>query len=41
CRLAFAHPVHGQEMVFEAPLPADLQAALQDWGLSYNRAAGL
>ena len=41
CRLAFAHPVHGQEMVFEAPLPPDLRAALLDWGLSYNRADGL
>ena len=35
-RLAFAHPVTGQALVFHAPLPDDLQAALQAWGLSYN-----
>jgi 23S rRNA pseudouridine1911/1915/1917 synthase len=32
-RLAFTHPVSGQALVFAAPLPADLQAALQAWGL--------
>lgn len=35
-RLAFAHPVTGQSLVFQAPLPDDLRAALQAWGLSYN-----
>lgn len=38
-RLAFVHPVSGAEMVFHAPLPADLQAALQVWGLGYNGSA--
>ncbi|MGK2932758.1 MAG: RluA family pseudouridine synthase [Solirubrobacterales bacterium] len=28
-RLAFKHPATGQEKVFESPLPADLQAALE------------
>jgi 23S rRNA pseudouridine1911/1915/1917 synthase len=28
-RLAFAHPVSGEEMVFESELPADLAAALE------------
>ncbi len=28
CGLAFPHPVDGREMAFEAPLPADLDAAL-------------
>lgn len=28
CRLAFAHPVDGQEMTFDAPLPPDLDVAL-------------
>ncbi len=37
-RLAFTHPVTGQPLAFEAPLPADLRAALSDWGLSYNGA---
>ncbi len=35
-RLAFRHPVTAQELVFHAPLPADLQLALQAWGLGYN-----
>lgn len=35
-RLAFAHPVTGQSMVFEAPLPEDFQALLSAWGLRYN-----
>lgn len=35
-RLAFRHPVTGQDLVFHAPLPADLQAALHAWGLGYN-----
>ena len=36
-RLAFAHPVTQQPMVFESPLPADLAQALSAWGLHYNR----
>ena len=32
-RLAFAHPVTGQAMAFEAPLPADL-AEVRDWALA-------
>ena len=35
-RLAFAHPMTGQEMEFHAPLPADLAQALAAWGLRYN-----
>ena len=35
-RLAFVHPVSGQELVFMAPPPADFQAALSGWGLGYN-----
>ncbi len=35
-RLAFTHPATGQPMTFQAPLPADLAAALRAWGLSYN-----
>ncbi|APW38916.1 pseudouridine synthase [Rhodoferax koreense] len=35
-RLAFVHPVTGEPLVFHAPLPADLQAALAAWGVSYN-----
>ena len=34
CRLAFAHPVTGQALDFQAPLPADLRAALGEWGLT-------
>jgi hypothetical protein len=29
-RLAFAHPCDARRMEFEAPLPADLQAVLDD-----------
>lgn len=36
CRLAFAHPVTGREMVFESAPPADFKALLDDWGLRYN-----
>ena len=32
-RLAFAHPVTGRALAFQAPLPADIQAALQAWGM--------
>jgi 23S rRNA pseudouridine1911/1915/1917 synthase len=28
-RLSFHHPTTGKEMIFESPLPADLQAALE------------
>ena len=35
-RLAFRHPVTGADLEFEAPLPADLTAALALWGLRYN-----
>lgn len=35
-RLAFAHPVTAQPMVFHAPVPDDFAAALGQWGLSYN-----
>jgi len=40
CRLAFTHPVTGQDMVFEAPLPDDFQGLLQTWGLRYNPPKG-
>jgi 23S rRNA pseudouridine1911/1915/1917 synthase len=33
-RLAFAHPLTGQAMDFQAPLPADMVAALSEWGLT-------
>ena len=33
-RLAFAHPITGQALDFRAPLPADFQAALGEWGLT-------
>ncbi len=33
-RLAFAHPISGQALDFRAPLPADFQAALSEWGLT-------
>jgi 23S rRNA pseudouridine1911/1915/1917 synthase len=35
-RLAFAHPVTQEALEFHAPLPADMEAALADWGLRYN-----
>jgi 23S rRNA pseudouridine1911/1915/1917 synthase len=35
-RLAFTHPMTGQELVFTAPLPADLALACQQLGLRYN-----
>ncbi|MEY4713639.1 MAG: Uracil hydrolyase [Pseudomonadota bacterium] len=38
-RLAFTHPVTGQPLAFQAPLPADLVSALSAWGLSYNEPA--
>lgn len=33
-RLAFEHPITGQALDFQAPLPADLAAALAAWGLT-------
>ena len=33
-RLAFQHPITGEPLAFEAPLPPDLAAALADWGLT-------
>ena len=35
-RLAFAHPVSGEALAFQSPLPPDLRAALRSWGLRYN-----
>lgn len=37
-RLAFAHPVTGQALDFQALPPADLAAACDAWGLRYNAA---
>ena len=34
--LVFTHPVTGQVIDLYAPLPDDMQSALQTWGLSYN-----
>jgi 23S rRNA pseudouridine1911/1915/1917 synthase len=31
-RLAFAHPVTGDQLQFDAPLPSDLQQALVHFG---------
>lgn len=36
-RLAFVHPVTGQSMEFSAALPHDMDRALADWGLGYNK----
>ena len=38
-RLAFTHPATGADLVFEAPLPADMRAGLAAAGLSYNTPA--
>ncbi len=35
-RLAFVHPITGQALQFQAPVPADFAAALAAWGLRYN-----
>ncbi|WHZ11592.1 MAG: LSU rRNA pseudouridine(1911/1915/1917) synthase [Burkholderiaceae bacterium] len=35
-RLAFRHPVSGEAMTFHAPLPADMNQALERWQLRYN-----
>ena len=34
--LSFDHPVTGQPLAFQSPLPADIQNLLQAWSLSYN-----
>jgi len=39
-RLAFQHPVSGQQLVLHAPLPVDMREAMADWGLSYNPSTG-
>ncbi|MEG1455970.1 MAG: RluA family pseudouridine synthase, partial [Comamonas sp.] len=33
-RLAFVHPMTGKSLEFRAPLPADMQAACDSWGLA-------
>jgi 23S rRNA pseudouridine1911/1915/1917 synthase len=35
-RLAFAHPVTREPLVFQAPPPADFVSLLHAWGLRYN-----
>ncbi len=40
-RLAFVHPVTGQPLAFQSVPPADLSAALRDWGLRYNESEWL
>lgn len=40
-RLAFAHPVTGAPLAFQAPLPPDLGAAWAAWGLRYNESEWL
>jgi 23S rRNA pseudouridine1911/1915/1917 synthase len=40
-RLAFVHPVTGEQLTFHAPLPADLQGAWTAWGLRYNESEWL
>ena len=35
-RLAFVHPQTEQTMEFHAPLPSDIRAALEEWGMGYN-----
>jgi 23S rRNA pseudouridine1911/1915/1917 synthase len=39
--LAFAHPVTGLSMAFDAPPPDDFKALLGTWGLRYNASAGV
>ena len=34
--LALRHPVDGRALEFQAPIPPDLLAALEAWGLGYN-----
>ncbi|WP_051237505.1 RluA family pseudouridine synthase [Ottowia thiooxydans] len=35
-KLAFEHPITGESLQFVSQLPADLRAALANWGLDYN-----
>ena len=35
-RLAFTHPITGQALSWQVPLPADMQTALAELGLRYN-----
>lgn len=35
-RLAFTHPVTQAPLVFQAPVPSDIQQAIAYWGLRYN-----
>ncbi len=41
CELAFEHPVTGESLRFKSPVPADIQAAMVQMGLSYNQNAEL
>lgn len=38
-RLAFVHPITGQQIDLRSPLPEDMAHALHDLGLSYNPAS--
>jgi 23S rRNA pseudouridine1911/1915/1917 synthase len=38
-RLSFEHPVTGQPMDFQSPLPDDFESLRQAWSLSYNQIA--
>jgi 23S rRNA pseudouridine1911/1915/1917 synthase len=40
-RLAFVHPLTGEPLAFEAPVPPDFQTLLDFQGLSYNRVLAL
>jgi 23S rRNA pseudouridine1911/1915/1917 synthase len=40
CALAFAHPEHDQPVAFEAPLPADLAAVLDQLGIARTALPG-
>ncbi len=40
-RLAFTHPVTGEALAFQSPLPEDLRGAWAAWGLRYNEAQWL
>ena len=34
--LSFDHPISGQPLAFQSPVPADIHSLLQAWSLSYN-----
>ena len=38
CELSFKHPVTAELLMFKSPIPVDIQAALIQTGLSYNKA---